>query len=221
MTTRTASGPWTVRSVLYGDGGSDPAATLARSLEAGGIGGVLLRHLGGLSSAALGEVNRQLAAVADGLLDLDVLDLVVGGWRKHAALVAAARRTLVAPGSEEVVDLVSHRIRSLHRPDVAILVDGVRVAKIDFELTVVFEVEALVAVVRAGRLVALRGGRCDLGATLQAEGVLLARQQRRFDLDARLPLGAGVELLAGGVDPPPPAGAHATVPDVGDGVTTG
>jgi hypothetical protein len=156
--TTTDSGPWTVRSVLFEDSGLDPADALARSIEAGGVGGALLHHLGGLSGAA--------------------------------------RRTLVVPGSEEVVDLVSHRIRSVHRPDVAVLVDGVRVAKIDFELKVVFEVGALVAVVRAGRLVALRGGRCDLDATLSAEGIPLAQQHKRFDLGARLPLGSGVELVA-------------------------
>jgi hypothetical protein len=196
MTTGAAAEPWTVRSVLFGDAGDDPTAPLAGSLEAAGVGGAALRHLGGLSGAARREVDRQVAVVAGRLLDLDVVDLLVGGWRKHAALVAAARRTLAAPGGEEVVDLVSHRIRSTHRPDVAVLVDGVRVAKVDFELTVVFEVGALVAVVRAGRLVALRGGRCGLGATLTAEGVLLVRQHQRFDLGARLSLGAGVELVA-------------------------
>jgi hypothetical protein len=198
MTTGAAAEPWTVRSVLFGEEGNDSTAALARSMEAGGVGGAVLHRLGGLSGAARHEVDRQVAVVADGLLDLDVVDLAVGGWRKHAALVAAARRTLAVPGSEEVVDLVSHRIRSVHRPDVAVLVDGVRVAKIDFELKVVFEIGALVAVVRAGRLVALRGGRCDLGATLTAEGILLAQQRKRFDLGARLSLGAGVELLAPG-----------------------
>jgi hypothetical protein len=44
--------------------------------------------------------------------------------------------------------------------------------------------------------VALRGGRCDLEVTLTAEGILLARQHKRFDLGARLSLGAGAELLA-------------------------
>jgi len=197
MTTSTAAEPWTVRSVLFEGTGADPAAALARSMEAGGVGGAVLRHLGGLSGAARHEVNRQVAVVADGLLELDVVDLLVGGWRKHAALVAAARRTLAAPGGEEVVDLVSHRIRSVHRPDVAVLLDGVRVAKIDFELTVVFEIQALAAVVRAGRLVALRGGCCDLGATLAAERILLVQQHRQFDLDARLALGAGVALVEG------------------------
>jgi hypothetical protein len=195
MTTSAAAEPWTVRSVLFGGAGADPTAALARSMEGGGVGGAMLRHLGGLSSAARHEVNRQVAVVADGLLELDVVDLLVAGWRKHAALVTAARRTLAAPGGAEVVDLVSHRIRSLHRPDVAVLVDGVRVAKIDFELTVVFEIQALAAVVRTGRLVALRGGRCDLGAALAAEGILLVRQHRQFDLDARLALGAGIELV--------------------------
>jgi hypothetical protein len=135
-----------------------------------------------------------VAVVASGVLDLDVVDLVVGGWRKHAALVEAARRTLAVPGTEQVVDLASHRITSVHRPYLTVLVDDVQVAKVDFELTVVFDVKALVAVVRAGRLVALRGGQCEVAATFAAEGILLAQQRRQLDLNARLPLGAGIQL---------------------------
>jgi hypothetical protein len=76
-----------------------------------------------------------------------------------------------------------------------VLIDDVQVAKIDFELTVVFDIKALVAVVRAGRLVALSGGQCEVAATFAAAGVLLAQQRRRIDLSARLPLGVGIQLL--------------------------
>jgi hypothetical protein len=194
MTTSTAAEPLTVGVVLFADSGVDAATALARSMDAGGVAAQVLRSVGGLSSAARHEVKQQVAVVASGVLDLDVIDLVVGGWRKHAALVEAARRTLAVPGTEQVVDLASHRITSVHRPYLTVLIDDVQVAKIDFELTVVFDVKALVAVVRAGRLVALRGGQCEVAATFAAEGILLAQQRRQLDLNARLPLGAGIQL---------------------------
>jgi hypothetical protein len=209
MTTSTAAEPLTVRAVLFADTGVDPAAALAQSMDAGGVTAQVLRSVGGLSSAAQDEVKRQVAVVAGGVLDLDVVDLVVGGWHKHAALVAAARRTLAVPGSEEIVDLASHRIRSVHRPYVAVLIDDVQVAKIDFELTVIFDFKALVAVVRAGRLVALRGGQCEVTAMFAAEGILLAQQRRRLDMNARLPLGVGIQLAVRDADMPPVANLSA------------
>jgi hypothetical protein len=174
-------------------------------MDAGGVAAQVLRSVGGLSSAAQHEVRRQVAVVASGVLDLDLVDLVVGGWRKHAALVEAARRTLAVPGTKEVVDLASHRIRSVHQPYLTVLIDGVQVAKVDFELTVVFDVKALVAVVREGRLVALRGGLCEVAATLAAEGVLLVQQRRQLDLNARLPLGVGIQLAVRDASMPPVA----------------
>jgi hypothetical protein len=66
----------------------------------------------------------------------------------------------------------------VHRP-VAVLVDGVQVASLDFEWIVLFDIKALVGVVRADRLVALRGGQCEIMATLTTEGILLAQQRLR------------------------------------------
>jgi|SRR5262245_825857 len=196
MITSTVAEPLTARAIFFAESGADPTAVLTQSMETGGVAAEVLRSIGRLSNAAQVEVKRQVAVVAGGVLDVNVVDLLVGGWRKHAALVAAARHTLVVPGSEEVVDLASHRIRSVHRPYVSVLIDDVQVAKIDFELTVVFEIKALVAVVRAGRLVALSGGQCEAAATIAAEGVLLVQQRRLLDLNARLPLGDGIQLLA-------------------------
>jgi len=64
-------------------------------------------------------------------------DLAVAGWRRHAALTAAADRTRVNPGSWEVVDLATHRITSVHRPYVELLLNDVHVATVRFELRVV------------------------------------------------------------------------------------
>lgn len=207
MSTSTAAEPLTVRSVLFAGTGVDPVTALAKSMDAAGVAAAVLRFVEGLSSAAQDEVKRQVAVVANGVLDLDVVDLVVGAWRKHAALVAAAERTLDVPGSEEIVDLASHGIRSVHRPYVAVLVDGREVTRIDFELIVVVEIKALVGVVQAGRLLALRGGQCEVEAMFKAEDITLVQGRRRFDLNAYLPLGAGIELAVRDADRSPLADA--------------
>jgi hypothetical protein len=92
---------------------------------------------------------------------------------------------------------VSHSIRSVHRPYVSILLDGAQVARLDLELAVVFDIQALVGVVRAGRLVELQGGQCELTALLAAEGVQLALRHQSIDLRLALPLRTGIQLTTG------------------------
>jgi hypothetical protein len=196
MTTIATVTPLTLRTLLFSEG-AEPVTTLAESMNAGGISNRLLGAIAGISSPARREVVRQVATVTLQTLDLDVVDLVIGGWRTHARLVAAARRTLAVSGSVEVVDLVSHSIRSVHRPYVSILLDGAQVARLDLELAVVFDIQALVGVVRAGRLVELQGGQCELTALLAAEGVQLALRHQSIDLRLALPLRTGIQLTTG------------------------
>jgi hypothetical protein len=203
MTTNTTLPPLTLDTVLFGGGDADPVTSLTRSMDAGRISGRLLGAIGGISPPARREVVRQVATVALKTLDIDLIDVAIGGWRAHGRLVAAARRTLAMPGSEEVVDLVSHRIRSVHRPYVSVLLDGAQVARLDLEATVILDVKALVGVVRAGRLVELRGGQSEVTALLAAEGVQLAHRRQPIDLQVALPLRTGVQLATGDTSPVP------------------
>jgi len=107
---------------------------------------------------------------------------MVGGWRTYAALTSAAERTLARPGSEEVVDVVTHRVTSKQQPYVDLFVDGVHVGTVHLELTAVFTVHALVALVMQGYLRGVRGGICDLDVTLSAEGITVASRHDQLDL---------------------------------------
>ena len=84
-----------------------------------------------------------------------------------------------------------------------------RVTTVNFELDLEFEIKALVATVRAGHLVSLHSGHCDLSATLSAEAVRLASRRQQFPLPVLvhwplLPhLGEGADPLPYGAKPPP------------------
>jgi hypothetical protein len=141
-----------------------------------------------LSQPGREAAGSQIATVAQELLDLELGGLAVAGWRKHAALTAAADRTRINPGSSEVVDLATHRITSIHRPYVELLLNDVHIATMRFELRVEFLVRALVATVRDGHVAALGVGACDVTASLAAEGVELTKQQARLDMSLLIPM---------------------------------
>jgi hypothetical protein len=154
-----------------------------------------------LSRAGLGAVGHEIAAMAHGLLDLDLADVVVAGWCKLADLTAAAKRTLATPGSAEIVELATHCITWTHNPQVAVLVNGTRVATVRFDMSIKLTIKALVAAVHHGRLVRLDSGGCDVTGTLAAEGKQLAKRQAHFQLPLLLRLGNGIPLLRTAVRP--------------------
>lgn len=185
-----------VPAFLFGaNGDSDAVGAFSRSLSERDVARSAGEGLRNLSGSAVAAVNREIATVASGVLDLDLGDLLVSGWRKYSSLVQAAERTVAAPGSEEVVVLASHRVTSSHRPYVDLFVDEVKVITLRFELKVVFDLNGLVAVVRLGELTALRSGECVVTATLALEDVPLTQRQRRVDLAVVVPLDPPVSLV--------------------------
>ncbi len=200
MTTVIPNQPLTTSVFLFGES-QDSGQALAQALDEKGVLSSLGAALQLVSQAGRQAADSQVATVANGLLDLDLGDLLAAGWRRQAALAAAAERTVANPGSSEVVELATHRITSVHRPFVDLLINDVHVATVNFELRIEFAVKALGVTVRNGHVVSLHSGACEVTATLSAEGVRLARRQEHFELPVlvRWPL----LVHPGGGDPRP------------------
>jgi hypothetical protein len=199
MTTATTQTGLTVRTFLLGDDTEDDLAVLRQALSDHGVisqcGGELAR----LTQEAREAANDSLASVTAGLLDLDLGDVLIYGWRTHERLVNAAKLTVRVPGREEVVQLGSHQVAWTKHPTIDLLVDGVRVHTFRFKLTITFEVDVAAAVVREGKLVALKAGDGSvIGAlTLEMPGedTQLLRQERKINFHLIVHLGSGIPLL--------------------------
>lgn len=140
----------------------------------------------------------EVGSVVAGLLDTDLIDVLILGWRKLGALAAAAQATLWTPGEEQIVELATHEITSTHEPRVELFVDGVSVGSIGIEIGLSAIVHALRAVVFNGRLTAIRSGRIELSATFSCEGVEISSMRREIDPSLGFDLGSGIPL----VEPP-------------------
>ena len=195
MSTAIPTQPLTAARFLFGDSKDDGVDALGHALHEQGVLGSLGEGAKRLSGASRKAADDQVAAVAHGLLDVDLGGLVIAGWGKWAELTAAAKRTFAAPDSSEVLELAVHTITSTHRPSVELLVNDVHVATVHFELGVKFVIKGLVATVQHGRLVAVHAGDCDLTATLAAEGRQLAKQEARLQVPVLVRLGSGLPLL--------------------------
>jgi hypothetical protein len=207
--------PLTALVFLSGDAeGDDTAEFLARELGQHDVARSALSGLRRISGPALHAVDCEIATVAAGLLDLGLGGAVVRAWRKYTAMTEAAERTLAVSGSEEVVVLATHRVTWTYQPHIDLLVDGKKITTFDFEMTVVYDLDSVVAVVRRGELVALRGGDCAITATLTLEGATLAQRQGRMDAALVVSLDRPIPLLGKGSTPNIP------VRPVSDGVVS-
>jgi len=139
---------------------------------------------------------REARAAVTGLLDINLIGVLVSAWRTHHELTAAARRTLAVPGSTELVPMAEHQITSAMHPYVNVFVDGYHVATIHLDLALLFDVKAVLAGIRDGQLVALHSGHCDVTATLAIEKTDVASKQIGFQLPGAVPLNPGIRLLS-------------------------
>jgi hypothetical protein len=207
MTPAVRHGPGTAKDLLFGPGADAPDA-LARQIASAGAEANVDRALKHLTPATRRTAVRDAAIAAAGLLDIDLIGLLVAGWHAHHDLIAAARRTVAAPGSSELVELIEHQITITQRPSVTIDVDGRRVATVELDLTVEFDVAALVASVKGGLLVGIGSGHCDTTATLAIEGTDVLTRHARFELSGVIPVSPGIPLLAAEAYPAVPAPAR-------------
>ena len=103
-----------------------------------------IQSMGAVASATRHAVAAELASAVAGVLDFDLFGVIVSGWKKYDALVEAGRRTAADPSTEEVVELATHRIASVHRPTIDLLLDGVRIGTLHVEATFECVIEGLV-----------------------------------------------------------------------------
>ena len=151
---------------------------------------------------------REAAAVAVGLLKVDLMEVLVSGWREHRDIFTAARRTLDIPGSKELVGLAPHRITTVQQPSVGILVDNHRVHTLQLGLSIFFEVTGLVAGIHAGRLAAIHAGRGELGLALTIHELEVLTKRSHLELPGVKSLQRGFRLLPASAYPDESHGQH-------------
>jgi hypothetical protein len=190
MTTALANQQITIGNFLSGEGGLGPA------LQASGAADQIREQLTGFTEPTRSEAVAEVEKISADVLNLDVGDVLVGALAGYAALREAGRRTAADTEASELVELVSHEISLDNQPSIDLLVDGVQVATVHLTLSLLIDVQAMTATVRAGRLTGLRVGRCDVTASISVDGITVASKQGQLQLPVSLPVGAGIPLTA-------------------------
>jgi hypothetical protein len=192
MTTPGPDGVITAADLLF-DSPEGAHEALARHVMSAGR--TMARAFERLPRVTREAAVREAAVAAVGLLKVDLMEVLVSGWREHRDIFTAARRTLDTPGSKELVGLAPHRITTVQQPAVSILVDGHRVHTLQLGLSIFFEVTGLVAGIHAGRLAAVHAGRGEIGLALTIHELEVLAKRSHLELPGVRPLQRGFRLL--------------------------
>jgi hypothetical protein len=191
MTTPVLNQTATLRDLLFGEAPGEPVDVIAKSLHNNSTLDAFINSF----PAPSGLVAHELAAATDGLLSMNLADIVADGWKTYRALTEAARHTLDKPNARESVDLVTHRIESTHRPNVELSINSTRLAVIEIELNIAFTIAGMRAVVEQARLTKIESGTGTAAGSLTIHRVEITKKQRQFDLPGVVRLGKGLPLL--------------------------
>lgn len=170
---------------------------LERSLREHGALETASGTVASLGGGTRSLLDREVASVIAGLLDLGLDDVLMKGWRTHRALRDAGQHSLAtSPHGEELVELAQHTVSSTHSPHVDLLVNGRQIAIIEVTIVLALDVDALVAVVSSGKLTALRSGSCLARLVVSVQDREVVSRERTFEAPLHVALGDGVDLVS-------------------------
>jgi hypothetical protein len=146
-----------------------------------------LRTLRAVARRALvEEIETKLRMVMSDTL----VDLILGGWREYGPITQAMRRSRTQPGVDQIAALRSHTVTAHREYNLDIEVDSVRVMTLSTQLVMDGQLHDAVAVVREGRVVAVRSGEVKADGKVTVEGVQIGHRAMTFPLTAELALQA-------------------------------
>lgn len=192
MSTPAPDGVLTAGDLLFG---SQDKARDALQRHVMADGRAFARSLVHLPRVTREAAVREAAVAAAGLLKVDLIEVLVSGWREQHDIFTAARRTLATPGSKELVGVAPHRISTMQQPAVGILIDGKRVHTLQLGLSIFFEVTGLVAGISHGRLDRVHAGRSHVGVALTIHEIEVLTKRSHLELPGYVGLNRGLRLL--------------------------
>jgi hypothetical protein len=181
----------TVRALAFGHGTDDALiAAMATNLPRRSIAAANMTNERALPQSAYRLLDRRILAIALRFLDEDLTVPFLTGVGKYRAILKAAHDTLADPEQAEVlVTLVDpHGITSTQRPYVALVADDSEIARVSFEIGMVFGLFETAVVVRHGAIESVECEACSLTITLSLMGWKEPLLHRKLQLPVRLPV---------------------------------
>lgn len=125
----------------------------------------------------LGAVKSEIRSSIGTLLQIRLLDALVGGWKRYDKVNQALERSRQTPNDPILESLAKHTFKSVHHPYLELYMDEKSIGKIEFEFTVSLEVEGLQLKILNGEISEILAGSCQGSVQLALAGAVLSKAQ--------------------------------------------
>ena len=122
---------------------------------------------------------KTIAGRIPDLLRVDLGAILVGGWKKVRELERYADPAKCPPDETIFVKLGQHTVTSSHKPSLDIVVDGVKVDTVPFELKLTITLDTALLTIRGGEVLAVAPGACKAAGEFKCEGFSLVKRESR------------------------------------------
>ena len=96
-----------------------------------------------------------------GFLSVALAGILAGAWHTYAELKDAANETLADPSLTSTVSLTEHEFSYEWTPGIHVLVDGVKLAHLEFKIELSCTVQGVLLSLRGGCIASIRSGRAE------------------------------------------------------------
>ena len=155
----------------------DEEALAAGIKEALAKKGLLLTMGKSLVSFGPGAMAESLAKQIRPLFPDDISDVFLGAWNSAVTVRQYLDKSAQSPGKEMFLQLAEHKIVSNHEPHVALMKDGVEIAKIPFAASIELAMQGVVLRLRDGEVQDIQTGRVKGKALLKCFGAVVLRKE--------------------------------------------
>lgn len=132
----------------------------------------------------------------DGLLDVELGDILATVWDKCVALREYADPTKHPPDEVNMVPLTEHSLTSTHEPYLRVMLGETELGRIDFTLELTLTLVGAVLRIQDGRILGVAAGHCQGDGELTCEGIELFTEQISLELPGAIDFGEGLVIGA-------------------------
>jgi hypothetical protein len=157
----------------------------------------LQEQLQGKAGAAWQMARANIGAHMGRLLDIDVVDILIGGWNKARELRKYRDEATYPPEEVIVVALAKHKLQSSHAPRLELVVAERPIGRLQFTVDVALAIEGAQLTIQGGRIKRIATGKTAASGTIKCEGAVIGQPEAKLgELPGEISLGQGVLIPA-------------------------
>lgn len=145
-----------------------------------------------VSSLAPRDLSSEIAKAVGDTLKFNFLGVLAVTWSRALELRKYTDRSKYKPEDINFVELVKHTVKSSHKPKVELLVNGISVGEVEFDVALEFPIKGAILKVQDAHIKEVRALSCKGSCKIKyGEFELLKRESQEFYMPGSVDFGEG------------------------------